>query len=126
MLGLWLAAAAAAISISPINAHPGESWQQKRAEAKARGDYLASLENTDLAHCKSSLTSRGVVERTIERRRAIFDEIQTQEPNASGMQGQEPSDSLQQLMKLTMIPKAYRNVKSLILILCWRRNISQN
>jgi protocatechuate 3,4-dioxygenase beta subunit len=51
------------------SAHPGQSEHSKRAEAHARRAYLASLENTDLAHCAPKLAARGIVERTIQRRK---------------------------------------------------------
>jgi hypothetical protein len=52
-----------------VAAHPGQSEDEIRAEGAARWSYIASLEKTDLAHCATKLAARGVVERTISRRR---------------------------------------------------------
>lgn len=52
-----------------VTAHPGHSQEELRAEGAARWAYIASLEKTDLAHCATKLAARGVVERTINRRR---------------------------------------------------------
>jgi hypothetical protein len=84
MVRILVAVLVVAIS-SGVNAHPGQSLKEKRAEAQARATYLASLENTDLAHCAGPLASRGVVERTIERRRAIVDDLIVQNSGVSGM-----------------------------------------
>lgn len=63
---LWLA--------SVVSGHPGQSEHSKRAEAEARGAYLRSLENTDLAHCAPQLAARGIVERVVSRRQdALMD-----------------------------------------------------
>jgi hypothetical protein len=83
MFRLCLGLVAVIISCGVVQAHPGESLKSKRAEAKYRADYLASLENTDLAHCAGSLASRGVVERTIHRRRSIVDGLQAQVSDVS-------------------------------------------
>jgi hypothetical protein len=50
-------------------AHPSQSQDEIRAEGAARWSYIASLEKTDLAHCATKLATRGVVQRTINRRR---------------------------------------------------------
>jgi hypothetical protein len=50
-------------------AHPGQSQEDLQAEGKARWSYIESLEKTDLAHCATKLATRGVVERTINRRK---------------------------------------------------------
>jgi sulfur relay (sulfurtransferase) complex TusBCD TusD component (DsrE family) len=52
-----------------VIAHPGQSQDEIRAEGAARWSYIASLEKIDLAHCATKLAARGVVERTINRRR---------------------------------------------------------
>jgi hypothetical protein len=50
-------------------AHPGQDKLSRGAEAAARREYLSSLDNTDLAHCAQKLAIRGVVERTVMRRK---------------------------------------------------------
>jgi hypothetical protein len=54
-----------------VVAHPGESHAQKRAEARARSNYLASLEKTDLAHCVGAPATQNVIRRTVQRRKEI-------------------------------------------------------
>jgi hypothetical protein len=51
-----------------VEAHPGQSMASKRAELWERNNYIRSLENTDLVHCAKSLTARGAVQKTVERR----------------------------------------------------------
>jgi hypothetical protein len=58
-----------------VAGHPGESQAEKRAEAKARAQYLASLENTDLAHCVGLPATQNVMRRTMERRREIATQL---------------------------------------------------
>jgi hypothetical protein len=66
---LWLAAILASSSL--VSGHPGESEEVLRSEAHARADYLATLKNTNLAHCAGKLGSKGVVKRAIERRQQL-------------------------------------------------------
>jgi hypothetical protein len=82
---LSLALLALASIVAFINAHPGETVKDKRAEAKVRSDYIASLENTDLAHCAGTLSARGVLERTIERRRLMVDNLRVSEERSNSV-----------------------------------------
>jgi len=64
--------AALAAGASLVQAHPGESMAQKRAELNLRNHYIRSLENTDLVHCAGKLAARGEVQNTVERREALL------------------------------------------------------
>ena len=64
--------AALVASTSVVQAHPGESHAQKTAEMDRRNDYIRSMENTDLVHCKGKLVARGEVQSTVERRETIL------------------------------------------------------
>jgi hypothetical protein len=70
---LWLAAVLASGSL--VSGHPGESEEDKRAEALVRAEYLATLKHTNLAHCAGKLGSKGVVKRAIERRRELAQQL---------------------------------------------------
>lgn len=63
------------LAIGIVAAHPGQAQAEKRAKIKARADYLASLQNSDLVHCVDQLAKRGHVERTIERRNGILKDL---------------------------------------------------
>jgi hypothetical protein len=63
---------ALAAGASLVQAHPGDTQAQKRAEMNARNEYIRSLENTDLVHCAGKLAARGEVQKTVERREAIL------------------------------------------------------
>src|ERR1700712_1309984 len=67
--GMLVALAAGA---SIVQAHPGDTQAQKRAEMDARNVYIRSLEKTDLVHCAAKLAARGEVQRTVERREALL------------------------------------------------------
>ena len=66
------------------NAHPGQSELSRRAEAKARLEFLASLKDTDLSKCAPRLSVRGVVERTVARRRERAIQLQNDYLDESG------------------------------------------
>jgi hypothetical protein len=54
------------------NGHPGESTEEKLREIRERAEYLATLENTDVAHCAPKLAKRGDLDKTVERRQNIL------------------------------------------------------
>jgi hypothetical protein len=60
--------AAAIAGATIVYGHPGQSHASKRAELRARSDYISSLAQTDLVHCVKKLAARGEVEQTVERR----------------------------------------------------------
>ena len=64
--------AALVASTSLVQAHPGESQAQKRAEMDLRNKYIRSMEKSDLVHCAGKLTALGEVQKTVERRETIL------------------------------------------------------
>ena len=67
-----------------VFAHPGESDSEKLEKAKIRNDYLRSLEFTGLASCAPKLSSRGVMDNIVSRRREIATQLKKRNLEASG------------------------------------------
>ncbi len=78
---LWFAAIL--VSSWLVSGHPGES--EKREESLAHAHYLASLEYADLAHCSAKLSSNGVVNRAVERRRKSAQRLVKRSDEGAGM-----------------------------------------
>jgi hypothetical protein len=58
-----------------VHGHPGESKEEKLREIRERSEYLATLENTDVAHCAPKLAKRGDLDKTVERRQNILRQL---------------------------------------------------
>jgi hypothetical protein len=58
-----------------VNGHPGHDPTQ---EIRERSEYLATLENADIAHCAPKLAKRGDMDKTVERRQAMLRKLRRQ------------------------------------------------
>jgi hypothetical protein len=67
--------AAIAVGAALVNAHPGESHQEKKAYLKVRNDYIKSLPQKDLAGCTLKMKASGASSMMIKRREGLLHEI---------------------------------------------------
>jgi len=72
MVGFTKTCIGLAAMASFASCHPGHDATQ---EIRERSEYLASLENVDIAHCASKLAKRGHMDQTIERRRNMLKDL---------------------------------------------------
>jgi hypothetical protein len=58
MLGVTTLVAAVVAAVSLVQAHPGATQEELRAEILAQSKYIANLENQNLFHCEKKLNKR--------------------------------------------------------------------
>lgn len=76
-------------------------------EIRARSEYMASLEHTDLAGCAGKLHKRGHVQAMVERRRAILRDLRIKK-------GLDPDAPEHTLTKRQMAPVLAKDHKSML------------
>jgi hypothetical protein len=88
MLGVTTLVNALVTAVIVVQAHPGATQEELRAEIMAQSKYIASLENQNLFHCEKKLSKRdgtslsrleAIAHRRIDRVRTLRRELNLEE-----------------------------------------------